>query len=95
MESFIASILKRWELVLANRLIPNNLDAVRNMVAIHTDSRNSVDDKRFAEVNDLRFYLAKDSDDRKSLFTRLTEALNAGEYDLASKLQIEMIKWKN
>ena len=54
------------------------------MVAIHTDSRNSVDDKRFAEVNDLRFYLAKDSDDRKSLFTRLTEALNAGEYDLAS-----------
>ena len=90
MESFIASILKRWELVLANRLIPNNLDAVRNMVAIHTDSRNSVDDKRFAEVNDLRFYLAKDSDDRKSLFTRLTEALNAGEYDLASKLQIEM-----
>ena len=37
MESFIASILKRWELVLANRLIPNNLDAVRNMVAIHTD----------------------------------------------------------
>ena len=90
MESFIASILKRWELVLANRLIPNNLDAVRNMVAIHTDSRNSVDDKRFAEVNDLRFYLAKDSDDRKSLFTRLTEALSAGEYDLASKLQIEM-----
>ena len=90
MESFIASILKRWELVLANRLIPNNLDAVRNMVAIHTDSRNSVDDKRFAEVNDLRFYLAKDSDDRKSLFTRLTDALHEGDYDLASKLQIEM-----
>ena len=90
MESFIASILKRWKLVLANRLIPNNLDTVRNMVAIHTDSRNSVDDKRFAEVNDLRFYLAKDSDDRKSLFTRLTEALHEGDYDLASKLQIEM-----
>ena len=90
MDSFIASILKRWKLVLANRLIPNNLDTVRSMVAIHTDSRNSVDDKRFAEVNDLRFYLAKDSDDRKSLFTRLIDALNDGEYDLASKLQIEM-----
>ena len=90
MDSFIASILKRWKLVLANRLIPNNLDTVRSMVAIHTDSRNSVDDKRFAEVNDLRFYLAKDSDDRKSLFTRLIDALNDGEYDLASQLQIEM-----
>ena len=90
MDSFIASILKRWKLVLAHRLIPDNLDTVRKMVAIHTDSRNSVDDKRFAEVNDLRFYLAKDSDDRKSLFTRLIDALNAGEYDLASQLQIEM-----
>ena len=90
MDSFIASILKRWKLVLANRLIPNNLETVRKMVAIHTDSRNSVDDKRFAEVNDLRFYLAKDSEDRKSLFTRLIDALNAGEYDLASQLQIEM-----
>ena len=90
MDSFIASILKRWKLVLANRLIPNNLDTVRSMVAIHTDSRNSVDDKRLAEVNDLRFYLAKDSDDRKSLFTRLIDALNDGEYDLASQLQIEM-----
>ena len=90
MYSFIASILKRWKLVLANRLIPNNLDTVRSMVAIHTDSRNSVDDKRFAEVNDLRFYLAKDSDDRKSLFTRLIDVLNDGEYDLASQLQIEM-----
>ena len=38
----------------------------------------------------LRFYLAKDSDDRKSLFTRLIDALNDGEYDLASQLQIEM-----
>ena len=90
MDSFIASILKRWKLVLAHRLIPDNLDTVRKMVAIHTDSRNSVDDKRFAEVNDLRFYLAKDSDDRKSLFTRLIDALNSGEYDLASQLQIEM-----
>ncbi|ETJ45730.1 Glutamate-ammonia ligase, catalytic protein, partial [human gut metagenome] len=35
-------------------------------------------------------YLAKDSDDRKSLFTRLIDALNDGEYDLASQLQIEM-----
>ena len=31
---------------------------------------------------------AKDSDDRKSLFTRLIDALNDGEYDLASQLQI-------
>ncbi len=90
MDSFIASILKRWKLVLAHRIIPDNMDTVRKMVSIHTDSRNSIDDKRFAEVNDLRFYLAKDSDDRKSLFTRIVEALQSEDYDTASALQIEM-----
>ena len=38
----------------------------------------------------LMTYVSKDSDDRKSLFTRLIDALNDGEYDLASQLQIEM-----
>ena len=90
MDSFIASILKRWKLVLAHRIIPDNMDTVRQMVSIHTDSRNSIDDKRFAEVNDLRFYLAKDSDDRKSLFTRIVDALREEDYDTASALQIEM-----
>ncbi|WP_251422225.1 glutamine synthetase [Veillonella agrestimuris] len=90
MESFIASILKRWKLVLAHRIIPNNLQVVRDMVAVHTETNNSVDDKRYAEVNELRFYLAKDSEERTSLFTRLTDALAAGDYDTASKLQIEM-----
>ena len=86
MESFIASILKRWELVLANRLIP--IISMQFVIwllftqIVVTAQMINV----FAEVNDLRFYLAKDSDDRKSLFTRLTEALNAGEYDLASKI---------
>ncbi|MDU6769729.1 MAG: glutamine synthetase, partial [Veillonella sp.] len=73
-----------------HRIIPDNMDTVRKMVSIHTDSRNSIDDKRFAEVNDLRFYLAKDSDDRKSLFTRIVEALQSEDYDTASALQIEM-----
>lgn len=90
MESFIASILKRWKLVLAHRIIPNNLQVIREMVAIHTDTNNSVDDKRYAEVNELRLYLAKDSDERTSLFTRLIDALVSGDYDTASKLQIEM-----
>lgn len=67
---------------MAHRLIPDNLDTVRKMVAIHTDSRNSVDDKRFAKLTTY-VYHAKDSDDRKSLFTRLIDALNSGEYDIS------------
>ena len=90
MDSFIASILKRWKLELANRLIPANLEIVKAMVALHGDNANSIDATRFAEVNDLRLYLAKDKEGQKSLFTRIAEALATADYDTASKLQMEM-----
>ncbi len=90
MESFISSILNRWKLELVNRLIPANLDTVKKTVAIASTNANSVDEKRFEEVNALRLYLAKDSDNQKSLFSRITDALVAGNYDEASTLQIEM-----
>ena len=41
------------------------------------------------KIKDLREYLAKDAIDKKSLFTRLTNALNSGDFATASKLQVE------
>lgn len=42
------------------------------------------------KVNELRQYLAKDTNDVKSLFSLVEEALNDGDYETASALQIEM-----
>ena len=42
------------------------------------------------KINELRCYLAKDSIDEKSLFTLLINALNEGDYETASSLQVEM-----
>ncbi|WP_277288517.1 glutamine synthetase [Veillonella montpellierensis] len=89
MDSFIASILKRWRLELANRLIPTNLEIVRKCVKLHNES-NAIDDAAWHEVNELRYYLAKDTETKQSLFTRLTDALGTGKYDIASDLQVEM-----
>lgn len=89
MDSFIAGILKRWRLELANRIVPSNIDAVRDMVSYH-DENDEYDCALWKEVNDLRYYLAKDSFTEKSLFTRLTDALQEEDYDTASNLQIEM-----
>lgn len=44
----------------------------------------------WAKVNELRQYLAKDTIDVKSLFSLVEEALNDGDYETASALQIEM-----
>lgn len=90
MDSFLAAVLNRWKLELANRIIPTNMQTIREMVALHNPTANSVDDARFAEVHELRSYLAKDGENAPSLFTRITDALVAGDYDTASKLQVEM-----
>lgn len=89
MESFLAGVLNRWKLELANRIIPANIKAVREMVAIHDDA-NGYDVKKWEGVNEVRHYLAKDSETAKSLFTRITEALRSGDFDTASDLQVEM-----
>ena len=90
MESFISAILNRWKLELTSRIIPANLQLVRDMKPVHVEGANSCDDRRFKALNELRYYLAKDSEEGDSLFTRLTKALNEGNYDEASNLQIEM-----
>ena len=90
MESFISAILNRWKLELVSRIIPANLQQVRDMKPVHVEGANSCDDRRFKALNELRFYLAKDSEEQESLFTRLSKALKAGQYDDASKLQVEM-----
>lgn len=90
MESFMAAVINRWKLELISRIIPANLQLVRDMKPVHVEGANSCDDRRFNALNEIRFYLAKDSEEQESLFTRLTKALKAGEFDAASKLQIEM-----
>ena len=89
MDSFMAGILKRWTLELANRIVPANIQLVRSLQAVH-DSADAFDSANWNKVNTLRLYLAKDSVDSKSLFTRITDALAKGDYDTASTLQVEM-----
>jgi glutamine synthetase len=45
---------------------------------------------RWNKINELRHELMKDTLERKSLFTRIREALEQHNYDLASQLQLEM-----
>ena len=89
MDSFMAGILKRWTLELANRIVPANIQLVRSLQAVH-DTADAFDSANWNKVNTLRLYLAKDSVDSKSLFTRITDALAKGDYDTASTLQVEM-----
>ncbi len=90
LESYRQSILSQWKTELHNRIIPNHMTFVRECKKIHGDDATDYDLENWAEVDRMRHYIAKDSNHEKSLLTRVREALDSGEYDLASELQAEM-----
>lgn len=90
-DGFVSGALLRWKTEILNNIIPDNLEAVRNTVKLHSaENGTDVDDKNWSEINALRIYLAKDSSAQKSLFTRLRDAITDSDYATASALQVEM-----
>ena len=90
LESYEQSILSQWKTELHNRLIPNHMTFVRECKKLHGEDATDYDLENWAEVDRMRHYIAKDSLHDKSLLTRAREALDNGEYDLASELQVEL-----
>ena len=80
----------RWKTELISRIIPENRNIVRSAKEIDADNVTDQDSYNWTKISGIRSYLAKDSIDEKSLFTLLTNALNAGDYATASGLQVEM-----
>lgn len=90
-ESYKSSVIMQWTTELKNRIIPNNVILVREYKKLHgNNSVTDLDVVNWEKINQIRYYLMKDSLNEKSLFTRIREAIDAMDYDLVSNLQIEM-----
>ena len=89
-EAFKAGALLRWKTELISRIIPENRDIVRKAKEIRADWVTDQDAYNWNKIAELRACLAKDSIDRKSLFTLIIRALESGDYAVASRLQVEM-----
>ena len=89
-EAFKAGALLRWKTELIARILPEMRKIVRCARKIESDYRTDQDSYNWNKIKTLREILAKDSIDDKSLFTRLINALNSGEYAKASELQVEI-----
>ncbi|MBQ9497299.1 MAG: glutamine synthetase [Selenomonadaceae bacterium] len=89
-KSFREGALLRWKTEIIARILPEMRDIVRKAQLIESPYRTDQDSYNWNKLKDVRAYLAKDSIDKKSLFTRLTNALNSGDFATASKLQVEM-----
>ncbi|WP_353894582.1 glutamine synthetase [Proteinivorax hydrogeniformans] len=89
--SYKTATLDRWKEELLHRIIPSNMEVVREFVKSHNiEGSTDLDVVRWEKILKLRSYLVKDSLEQSSLFTRLRDALNDGQLDKASELQKEM-----
>ena len=89
-KSFREGALLRWKTEIITRILPEMRDIVRKAQLIESPYRTDQDSYNWNKLKAAREFLAKDSIDKKSLFTRLTNALNSGDFATASKLQVEM-----
>ena len=89
-KSFREGALLRWKTEIIARILPEMRDIVRKAQLIESPYRTDQDSYNWNKLKAAREFLAKDSIDKKSLFTRLTNALNSGDFATASKLQVEM-----
>lgn len=89
--SYKEAILEQWATELHNRIIPETMDLVRACSKAH-DEMDCVDFDRsnWEKIQRLRNQMGRDTLDDLCLLTRIKNALDDGNYDIASELQIEM-----
>ncbi|MTI49069.1 glutamine synthetase [Sporosalibacterium faouarense] len=89
--SFKISSIEKWKMELKNRILENNIEILRSCKKIHKEETSTdLDVVMWEKIHSLKVYLMKDSLNTKSLFTRIKEALDSEDYEIASKLQLEM-----
>lgn len=90
LESYTAYALNQWKTELHNRIIPDYMRSVRECVKLHGEDATDYDLENWNKIAQLRFDIAKDSLAEKGLLTRVKEALDNGDFQSASDLQLEL-----
>ena len=67
------------------------MDIIRKTKKLHDDlACDDYDKSIWKQIEELRLYLGKTTNNQKCLFTKLVEALEEEDYHSASKYQVEM-----
>ena len=91
LDSYSSAMISQWSTELQSRIVLDVMDFVREAVKVHDDDQaTELDLQNWNKVEELRNRIAKDSLTEKSLISRIGEALDAGNFDEASALQIEL-----
>ncbi|SFB15592.1 glutamine synthetase [Clostridium frigidicarnis] len=89
--SFKLATINRWVTEIKHRLINNYIDEIRSLKQLHSnDKALDLDISTWMSINELRYYIMKDTYSTKSLFTRIQDCITNKDYNNLSLLQIEL-----
>ncbi len=86
--SYKAAATDQWEMELHDRIVPSLVMRARSCVKRHEEG-SDLDQLRWANISKEIGLLAKDSLSSTSLLTALNRSIEEGDYDTASRLQVE------
>jgi glutamine synthetase len=86
--SYRRATLLRWTAELSDRIVPENARVVQACARLKGE--NQLDRLRWRRIQALKNALARDDVRRKSIFTRIRQAVEAEAYEKVSRLQVEM-----
>lgn len=91
LDSFLTSIRRTWIRELGGRVIPDYIQTLRNFKILHLhEPRATIDEARWSKIYQEIIHLMKDTEEEKSLITRIVEATEAKEHAQVSELQFEL-----
>ncbi len=90
--SFKESTLEKWKNELKGRIIHDNIMLLKTFIKLHNeqDHATDLDVVNWEKIVYLKTKLMKDSMTKKSIFTKITTALDEDDYNAASDLQKQM-----
>ncbi len=92
LQSFKLAALNLWTKEVHDRLVPEIRDAVKKCCKkLHTED-HPLDNERFDAIISLAREIAQDNLERPCMLTRLSRAMEDGDYETAARLKIEALE---
>ena len=90
LKSYKVSVIDHWASELRERIVTEWKDTIHKCRKLEGEYTTALDDERWRRINEMRMELMQDTLARKSKLTNLCDAIDAGNYPLASELQLEI-----
>lgn len=93
-DGFAEGSLIRWKTELLNKIIPDYRDLLASAICLHKGSElaTDIDEELWQQISAIKVKLAKCSKAKPSMFEQIKQALDSGDYEKASQMQLQIQK---